>query len=439
MKMNKVQKLFLLIFITFSLFSNNLYSQIERLPQSASPFYFDAVCFKGIPDSLSRVDIYVLVPYQTIKFVKSDEIYAGQYEILIKVLDSSKKKIEEKRIQKKLQESDYYSANGASAKFDYSQTIFQIPKGNYDIEVLLIDNLSNLSYTKSRNMTLINFGDYKFSISGILLVSSIEESSGKFAITPHISDNIGDLIEGYFSFFEVYNNAKLDSVDFIYELLDSKGEALDTGKRIRKFAKDSTIQTYLKIPYNSKMSMGTYLLRVIALKPSNEKSYLKSDILSIAERSIRFYHYISGFAIKDIEKAAKQMRYVASQKEIDYILLPESLSEKQDRFSEFWKKIDPTPNTERNEAFEDYYSRVEYANKEFKSYTEGWMTDMGLVFIVYGKPISRERSLPRTDGKKYEIWTYINNRQFIFVDNSGMEDFRLSNSTLVTDKYHYNP
>ena len=47
-----------------------------------------------------------------------------------------------------------------------------------------------------------------------------------------------------------------------------------------------------------------------------------------------------------------------------------------------------------------YYSRVVDANNYFTSYHEGWKTDRGLIYIVYGPPKIVYR------GKDIEEWLY---------------------------------
>ena len=52
---------------------------------------------------------------------------------------------------------------------------------------------------------------------------------------------------------------------------------------------------------------------------------------------------------------------------------------------DFWLKI--TGNIERSrELIRIYYNRVLYANYFFASYKEGWRTDRGMIYIIYGPP-----------------------------------------------------
>ena len=125
--------------------------------------------------------------------------------------------------------------------------------------------------------------------------------------------------------------------------------------------------------------------------------------------------------------AIRQLKYIS--KDDEYKNLTErniTEEEKLKRFNDFWKKRDPNQDTEVNEYFEEYYYRVEYANKHFAHYSDGWRTDMGMVFIIFGMPNNIERHPFEMNSKPYEIWTYYEfNRQLVFVDETGFGDYRL--------------
>ncbi len=54
---------------------------------------------------------------------------------------------------------------------------------------------------------------------------------------------------------------------------------------------------------------------------------------------------------------------------------------------QFWKQRDPTPDTVENEFREEHYRRMAFANDRFGTKTaEGWTTDRGRIYIVYGPP-----------------------------------------------------
>src|SRR5258706_1292789 len=61
-------------------------------------------------------------------------------------------------------------------------------------------------------------------------------------------------------------------------------------------------------------------------------------------------------------------------------------AEEREQFIEmFWRRRDPTPDTEENEYKEEHYRRIAYANEHFPSGIPGWKTDRGRIYIMYGK------------------------------------------------------
>src|SRR5207249_10931301 len=131
----------------------------------------------------------------------------------------------------------------------------------------------------------------------------------------------------------------------------------------------------------------------------------------------------TGFPVSldDIDLAIDQLQYIATDKELKKMRNARTPADKQKRFMEFWKSKDPSPNTTKNEVMNEYYRRIDYANKNYSTrYTPGWKTDMGMVYIIFGLPNNVERHPYEMDTKPYEVWDYYElNRQFVFVDESG--------------------
>ena len=114
--------------------------------------------------------------------------------------------------------------------------------------------------------------------------------------------------------------------------------------------------------------------------------------------------------------------------------------EKAKRFVAFWKNLDPNPADEYNPVFNEYFSRVAYANDNFSTYSlEGWRSDRGMVLIILGAPDNIDRHPFEYYSKPYEVWQYYNlNRQFMFIDYTGFGDYRLSPDTpLYGDLYRF--
>jgi len=431
-----MKKIIAFLYIFLIATSINILAQVPGYDLSNKEFHIDAVSFKGSKEGLNRVDVYTVVPYEMLTFEKSDSKYFAKYELTVDIINSEGVVVKTKLLEKKIVADDYFEARGGRGDFDYSQNQFYLEKGDYKVQINVFDLFGNLSLSRSKNVTVIDYGSYPFAISGIMLVSSIREKDGKYSITPHISDNIANLKDGFFIFFEAYNTTGQDSVDFQFEIYNTDKDTIASSGRIRKVLSNTTNQEFLKVDYPGNDASGIYTLQLTALKPADSKDYAIEDIKAIAQRSIKIERSLTGIVIKDIDDAINQLRYIANGTEISNIEDGKTKEEKERRFKEFWLKYDPTPNTERNEAFIEYYSRINIANEQFQSYTKGWRTDMGMVYVIFGTPTNIESYQQYGGGRTYQKW-YYPNHEFIFVDNTGFGDFRLYSPPTVYEKYEY--
>jgi len=99
--------------------------------------------------------------------------------------------------------------------------------------------------------------------------------------------------------------------------------------------------------------------------------------------------------------------------------------------ADFWKKRDPSPASEENEFRDDFYKRVEYANRWFHEKgpaANGWDSERGRILIMLGFPDQRDQMpmLNNTQVHAAEIWIYYNYSLHLeFLDREGMGKFRL--------------
>lgn len=94
------------------------------------------------------------------------------------------------------------------------------------------------------------------------------------------------------------------------------------------------------------------------------------------------------------------LRYLTTKREFEKIGDPEKDSKNLKKtVDEFW--LDRSGSMERSKILiSAYYSRVQEANIYFSSYLEGWKTDRGIIYVVYGPPDKVYRS---SGG---EAWVY---------------------------------
>ena len=102
-------------------------------------------------------------------------------------------------------------------------------------------------------------------------------------------------------------------------------------------------------------------------------------------------------------------------------------TERKNFMDEFWKRRDPVPGTAINEFKEEYFIRINQANKLFgEGGKQGWLSDRGRIWITLGPPDHRE-TYPRGQsfyGFPVEIWHY-GFYQIYFIDRFWNGNYQL--------------
>ena len=136
------------------------------------------------------------------------------------------------------------------------------------------------------------------------------------------------------------------------------------------------------------------------------------------------------------------LAYLAGPSELDSLL---KAARPKAALDEFWIKCGGNIEKAR-ELIRIYYTRVLYANYYFTSYKEGWRTERGMIYIIYGppdkvyktndgeswgyrKPVIRSRWGTRFTVQDDYLFFTFKKKESIFSDN----DFYLSrNESLIT-------
>jgi GWxTD domain-containing protein len=141
----------------------------------------------------------------------------------------------------------------------------------------------------------------------------------------------------------------------------------------------------------------------------------------------------------------EEVPYIISDEERAAFLQMQTNEEREEFIEAFWQRRDPTPDTVENEFKEEHYRRIAYANERFASGVQGWRTDRGRIYIIWGKPDELEAhptggtyDRPMDEGGgttttyAYEVWRYRymegigNNIEIEFVDPGGAGEYHMT-------------
>jgi GWxTD domain-containing protein len=403
-------------------------AQVEAQSMTAvmgrsQPFHFDALNFAlqtefGLQ---SRMDVYAHIPFDIITFVKKEDAYVGSYAITLIVSDESGARIKEESWDRKIEKTAFESTVSPGA-YDLTQRSISLPQGPAVLEMLYEDRASRKEYRLSRKIESRRFDANLFALSDMMIVSRVDARDGRRHITPHVDPNVAALDQGFNVFFEAYNPLLLDKVRISY-IVQRRGQIMLSNAEVQPIKQGAS--SFLTRVGTSALPIGPYTISIIASRLDDSTA---TGILAQTTRSFTVEWLSSGapIAIADLDDAIDQLRYFARSADISHIRDAEDETERRRRFEEFWEKNNPTPGTQPNRAMVEYYSRVAYANERFKHYIDGWKTDRGMVYIIYGQPSYVDRHPLDVESKPYEIWEYYDiQRRFIFVDESGFGDYRL--------------
>lgn len=112
---------------------------------------------------------------------------------------------------------------------------------------------------------------------------------------------------------------------------------------------------------------------------------------------VTFYVYESSFPkIKDAEQMILATRFIMAKQEFENCM---NSIDKKASIDKFWTSIGGSKER-AIELLKKYYGRIQEANKLFSSYQEGWKTDRGMIYVVFGAPNSVTKLV------NGEVWTY---------------------------------
>ncbi len=133
--------------------------------------------------------------------------------------------------------------------------------------------------------------------------------------------------------------------------------------------------------------------------PENEGLYfVQTDVTSLDGIFLPCFH--SGYPeLTKVDQLIQSSRYIAQSEEF-YSMM--EADQPQQVFEDFWLTIGGGKNGAKR-MVKSYYNRIQDANRFFTSYKEGWKTDRGIIYTIFGNP-SRIHKTTET-----EEWQYNSN------------------------------
>jgi GWxTD domain-containing protein len=430
-----------------------LFSPKAEVPQPKSPeslsVWVDYACFRNLPDtSQTYVEIYYSFNRKQLKFTQEEKTFEAKLFLNLAIEDKLGNLVE-KRMWNRWSKVNRWE----ETQIDYNifdEIEVSLEPGEYLLRLSVTDLGSESQGQDSLEMKVRALGGKNLQLSDLEIAFQIEPdtSTGLFTKAGRkiLPNPLGVFTHGmgmvYF-YAELYNLtfSPTANPDYLlsFAVLDSTGKkARDFGSQTQKKPGNSAV--VLSGINVSTLPEGGYALRVEALdQETGQTAFVIKNFTILSEEVEREENLASS---EEVERFRQEITYIATPGELKMFdqLTPEG---KKRFIEEFWRKRDPTLDTPENEFKIEHYRRIGYANLHFsrtKETNDGWHTDMGRIYILYGEPSEIERHPLMAESKPWERWNY-NELQggsyFIFVDEDGYGVYRLIHSTLKGEVKDY--
>jgi len=411
-------------------------------------------------DTTSLWEMYYVFPDTTLKYINNNGKYVGEMFFNVEIVDNMTNDVVAGDTWIISSESE---APVKEFKNDLlGQKDFLIPKGQHTFRLTLKDiNDTTTSAYKEFGIVSQNFSTDEISISHIQLAQNIEREISEnsswsqsflknflFVIPNPRQEFIGDQPVVY-TYTEIYNADKIspEGIKIVYEFADATNRPIARIEKDKQSFANAIVET-MNIPIEA-LPTGVYMLSLKVLYPKDnpKDSIIKTKkifVLNPNNPAILDAFFVesqtfeqSEFATMNndqIEKEFRQIQYIIEEYEKSLYNATETLEAKQKFLYRFWSSRNPDTTNVINAVREEYRERISYANENFTYglMKEGWMTERGRVYLMYGPPTEIDRHPLNNSQRAYQIWFYAEiagGIRFYFVDVQNTRNYILVHST----------
>jgi GWxTD domain-containing protein len=346
-----------------------------------------------------KINLAADIVYGSLIYEEEDNIFTSNITIYIQIIDQeeSEKIIESKQYTLQIDKED---PNIVYNQESYSfQKEIPVEPGNYKVNFTLTDLSSGKEITGTDQTFIPNPEN---NISNLTNIKMMGKNMDK-------EDSVWTPITTY----DV--PGRIDSLKFIFQVTNNNSkEPLTVESRLLRFQSDTTharamhysnyspsALQYKGINYDKEeiiqssqrklvepgniliefafgqQKRGNYRFEVHTDKSSENENQFKARDFSVKSKNYP--------SIQSTRELARPLVYLMGEKQHEKLMKINDSDSLKEAIDRFWLKEIGNMHKTRN-VIEKYYNRVEEANKQFSNFKEGWKTDPGMIYILFGPP-----------------------------------------------------
>ena len=309
-----------------------------------------------ILDRDNNLRVYIQIPHNQFTRNTSIDVFKDRFRAYYKIKED-------------LTENPNWLANGAEIRWEqaylqinnqYIEFLFDIVKSEKSPTGILVLDLIDLK-TSQKHQIVFRLAFTK---------TKIREEYAIFK-----ENNDFPVINGFVQEGEAFmvSNLKKNNIDLFVTRIKQDYTAAIAPMNLSQPAQARTLQvdTTYKIKSNELISIGKQGLYLIR----QDTTAFYGIGLRVEPRKYP--------TIQTKEQLAEALQYITQKQEWQQIEKAEDLKKTVDRF---WLALFKGDVKRTRETLRNYYTRVKASNQRFASFKEGWKTDMGMIYIVFGEP-----------------------------------------------------
>ena len=309
-------------------------------------------------------------------------------------------------VQKSFRIEESFDGSYTSQDVFTHEEIIDVVPGDFDVQVTVLDQTSGKATTRESTATIPDPEDPQISLTTVRLLGKTEPGEGSSEFFPITTYTVPSRLDSLNFQFQVTNNDLEDPLTVEARLLRypadksparpmhfnnyspsslayigvdmRRPEEIDSN--VRRLDQPGSVLIDFKYEL---LDIGTYRFEVETEDESGEPIYRARDFSVLSE------NYPN---IQTPRELAEPLIYLMDRRDHEEMMKiqdPDSLKAAVDRF---WLSNIGNINEARS-VLELYYERVEEANKQFTNFKEGWKTDLGMIYILFGPPWYIDRYL----------------------------------------------
>lgn len=334
---------------------------------------------------------------------QNDSLYADiAVDIQIIDLDDGENIIESERITKRIaaRADKNITSSRESIFITYSK---EVSPSNYEISVTVTDLNSKRKVTQTSETYIPETEEGEFTISTIQMYGKEHNNTHWSPITGYDVQSSVDSLRFVFQVISPQTERPMTIDSRLVEFRSDTGLPRSMTRRNYssssieyqgiEFDRETEIQSTRRVlsDYGSvfveykfaNQNRGNYRFEVTTKKEGDEAEQFNGRAFGVKSPNFP--------AVKNLRESARPLVYLMESNKYESLMETTNNDSLKQAIDRFWLKNINNKQEARN-VIELYYTRVEEANKRFSNFKEGWKTDRGMIYILFGEPFhTRDR------------------------------------------------